>query len=230
MAYNKIIYGEDTLIDLTEDTVTPDKLLIGYTAHDKTGSLIVGTAAGEVGQVRTLEELESNWDNEGGFLLSYDPATGDRTYILNAVTTSKGVFNETTSYDGATRWFLEQVEGYTDRFYVYTYINSVKEYMYNNTATNANFMGLSDTSKAIFIISCEAEGKFLFKISTSNRWLQHSNSGGGMRLYTDHNNANNTQLTFTYQQNSIVPYGTLTITENGTYDVTNYKNVVINIS
>ena len=230
MAYNKIIYGENTLIDLTEDTVTPDKLLIGYTAHDKTGSLITGTASGEVGQVKTLEELQENWDDEAGFLLSYDPATGDRTYILNSVTTSKGVFNESTSHDGASRWYLEQVSGYTSRFYVYTYINNVKEYMYNNTASNANFMDLSITSKTAFDISCDADSKFLFKVSTKNAWLQHSNSGGGMRLYTDHNNANNSQLTFTYQQNSIVPYGTLTITENGTYDVTNYKNVIVNIT
>ena len=229
MAYNKVIYGGNTLIDLTEDTITPNKLLYGYTAHDKAGNPIVGTAAGEVGQVKTLEELQENWNDEAGFLISYDPATGDRTYVLNSVTTNKGVFNETTSYDGASRWYLEQVSGYTDRFYIYTYVNNVKEYMYNNSSSNANFMGLSTTEKAIFVISCETEGKFLFKLSTSNRWLQHSNSGGGMRLYTDHNNANNSQLTFTYQQNAIVPYGTLTITENGAYDVTNYKTVIINV-
>ena len=229
MSINKIKYGEDVLIDLTEDTITPDKLLYGYTAHDKTGNLIVGTAAGEVGQVRTLSELEGNWDNEGGFLLSYDPLTGDRTYILATVTSSKGVFNETTSYDGASKWYLEQVSGYTDRFYVYTLINDEKQYMFNNTTAGANFMGLSTTNKAIFIMQFASDYKFYFKISTGNKWLQHSGSGGGMRLYTDNNNANNSKITFTYQQNSIVPYGTLTISENGTYDVTNYKQVVINV-
>ena len=229
MGYNKIVYDNNTLIDLTADTITPDKILVGYTAHDRAGNLITGTASGEVGQVKTMDELESNWDNEGGFLLSYDPATGDRTYILNTVTTSKGIFNESTSYDGASKWYLEQISGYTNRFYVYTYVNDVKEYMYNNTTTNANFMELNTTSKTAFDISCEGDSKFLFKVSTKNAWLQHSNSGGGMRLYTDHNNANNSQLTFTYQQNSIVPYGTLTITENGTYDVYNYKTVIVNI-
>lgn len=229
MGYNKIVYDNNTLIDLTADTITPDKILVGYTAHDRAGNLITGTASGEVGQVRTMDELEQNWDNEGGFLLSYDPATGSRTYILNTVTTSKGIFNESTAYDGASKWYLEQVSGYTNRFYVYTYVNDVKEYMYNNTTTNANFMELNTTSKTAFDISCEGDSKFLFKVSTKNAWLQHSNSGGGMRLYTDHNNANNSQLTFTYQQNSIVPYGTLTITENGTYDVYNYKTVIVNI-
>ena len=43
MANNKIIFGGQTLIDLTQDTVTPDKLLDGYTAHDKSGEIIEGT-------------------------------------------------------------------------------------------------------------------------------------------------------------------------------------------
>lgn len=41
--YNKIIYGGKTLIDLTADTVSEDKLLAGYTAHKKDGSVITGT-------------------------------------------------------------------------------------------------------------------------------------------------------------------------------------------
>lgn len=43
MAYNKVIYGGKTLIDLTSDTVTADSLTSGYTAHDKSGTLITGT-------------------------------------------------------------------------------------------------------------------------------------------------------------------------------------------
>lgn len=41
--YNKIIYGGQTLIDLTADTVTADKLAEGITAHDKSGAIITGT-------------------------------------------------------------------------------------------------------------------------------------------------------------------------------------------
>ena len=40
---NKVVYGTDTLIDLTADTVTPSTLMQGYTAHDKSGALITGT-------------------------------------------------------------------------------------------------------------------------------------------------------------------------------------------
>ena len=42
MAVNKVIYGGRTLIDLTGDTVTADKLLTGFTAHDKSGAVIEG--------------------------------------------------------------------------------------------------------------------------------------------------------------------------------------------
>lgn len=40
---NKVIYDGKTLIDLTGDTVSPDKLLKDITAHDKSGATIVGT-------------------------------------------------------------------------------------------------------------------------------------------------------------------------------------------
>ena len=43
MAYNKVIYGGNVLIDLTEDTISADKLLSGYTAHGKDGNGITGT-------------------------------------------------------------------------------------------------------------------------------------------------------------------------------------------
>lgn len=41
---NKVIYGGKTLLDLTADTITPDKLAKGITAHDKTGASITGTS------------------------------------------------------------------------------------------------------------------------------------------------------------------------------------------
>lgn len=40
---NKVIYGSTVLIDLTADTVTPDKILASYTAHDASGAEITGT-------------------------------------------------------------------------------------------------------------------------------------------------------------------------------------------
>lgn len=42
MAISKVIYGGETLIDLTADSVTKDKLLKGYTAHGADGEVING--------------------------------------------------------------------------------------------------------------------------------------------------------------------------------------------
>lgn len=43
MAVNKVIYGSTVLLDLTADTVTADKILTSYTAHDASGTIITGT-------------------------------------------------------------------------------------------------------------------------------------------------------------------------------------------
>lgn len=40
---NKLVVGNETKFDLTSDTVTAEKLLSGFTAHDKSGAPITGT-------------------------------------------------------------------------------------------------------------------------------------------------------------------------------------------
>lgn len=59
MAINKVIYGTSTLIDLTADTVATDTLGKDTTAHDKSGTEIIGT-------------LESGGSG-GGETIWYDP-------------------------------------------------------------------------------------------------------------------------------------------------------------
>lgn len=48
MGKSKIIFGGNVLLDLTADTVEPDKILKGHTAHDKAGDLITGTCEFDV--------------------------------------------------------------------------------------------------------------------------------------------------------------------------------------
>lgn len=40
---NKVVYGGDTLIDLSDDTVTADTLMAGVTAHLASGAPVTGT-------------------------------------------------------------------------------------------------------------------------------------------------------------------------------------------
>jgi len=43
MAVNKVVYGNNVLIDLTSDTVEAQYLAKGISAHDKSGAVITGT-------------------------------------------------------------------------------------------------------------------------------------------------------------------------------------------
>lgn len=64
---NKINYGDRTLIDLTEDTVTPATLKSGVTAHDASGAKITGTL-----DTAQPEESDINfWDYDGMLLYAW---------------------------------------------------------------------------------------------------------------------------------------------------------------
>lgn len=58
MAVSKVIYGDQTLIDLTNDTVAAENLLEGFTAHGADGVQILGTATGGGGSVDYLDVVD----------------------------------------------------------------------------------------------------------------------------------------------------------------------------
>lgn len=61
MANNKVEAFGQTLIDLTEDSVTPDTLVKGVTAHNAAGDKITGTMESQtIDILSTKEELEAN--------------------------------------------------------------------------------------------------------------------------------------------------------------------------
>lgn len=43
MAVNQVIFGDRTVIDISDSTVVPEKLAYGLTCYDKTGAKITGT-------------------------------------------------------------------------------------------------------------------------------------------------------------------------------------------
>lgn len=65
MAVNKVDFGDNTLIDLTEDTVTPETLAQGTTAHDASGNKIVG-AMKEIAMDSTPTEGSQNTVSSDG--------------------------------------------------------------------------------------------------------------------------------------------------------------------
>ena len=78
MAVSKVIYGGTTLIDLTTDTVTADKLLTGITAHGKDGELIEGTC-------------------------SFDANTQDATASASEILTGKTAYNKGVKITGTMK-------------------------------------------------------------------------------------------------------------------------------
>lgn len=69
MAVSEVIYNGKTLIDLKNDTVTPQTLAEGVTAHDASGNLIEGKLSPENGATFTpsvSEEGMLSWTNDKG--------------------------------------------------------------------------------------------------------------------------------------------------------------------
>lgn len=59
MSVNKVVYGGNTLIDLSNDTVTAAKMLEGSKAHDKAGNSITGTIKDNGSISETMDGLNT---------------------------------------------------------------------------------------------------------------------------------------------------------------------------
>jgi hypothetical protein len=76
MAISRVVYGGETLIDLTADTITKDKLLKGVTAHGADGEAITGTC-------------------------EFDANTQDATATASEILTGKSAYNKGVKITGA---------------------------------------------------------------------------------------------------------------------------------
>lgn len=89
---NKIIYGGNVLLDLTGDTVTPQTLAQGATAHNAAGEQIVGTNPGASGDMKKSDyDPDSNISNVGGIEAYFT----DAVYSDPAETTPESILSTT---------------------------------------------------------------------------------------------------------------------------------------
>ncbi len=64
---SKVIYGETVLIDLTGDTVTEERILAGFTAHDRSGTRLTGTCAFDVDSADATVQAEQILEGETAY-------------------------------------------------------------------------------------------------------------------------------------------------------------------
>lgn len=105
MAINKVIYGTSTLIDLTADTVATDTLGKDISAHDKSGTEIIGTleSGGSGGETWVLNSsipvkngIDSiTWDVE---FVSYNENYSTLSWTSSSVAPLR--YDDTSVYSG----------------------------------------------------------------------------------------------------------------------------------
>jgi hypothetical protein len=81
---NKVVLGSDTVLDLTSDTVTPETLLVGTTAHNAKGEIITGTLVPCT--VYSAENPETFGDDYGYFTWTIPAA--DHGFSSNKIVVS----------------------------------------------------------------------------------------------------------------------------------------------
>lgn len=113
MGINKIIYGGNTLIDLTADTITPAKLQTGVTAHDRTGAVINGTCTYDAdtsdGTTTADEVLEDQvCYSQGTRLVGTMPNRGE---VTGYISTKDGTYSiQRGFHDGSGKVGIDATE------------------------------------------------------------------------------------------------------------------------
>lgn len=99
---NKVIYGNNTLIDLTEDTVSASNMLLGITAHDASGASVTGSIQSQAAQ--TIMPTTADQTIPAGKFLSGDQIIKGDVNLLSANIISGvsifGVAGSISIYDG----------------------------------------------------------------------------------------------------------------------------------
>lgn len=110
---SKIIYGGQTLIDLTNDTITADKLLEGYTAHGADGEIINGACKYDVDSsnatAAVAEVLKGKTFAKGGKVLTGTMVNNGA--VAGKISTKTGAYTVPQGYhDGSGKVQIDSTE------------------------------------------------------------------------------------------------------------------------
>ena len=113
MAISKVVYGGQTLIDLTQDTVVPDKLLKGFKAHGANGELVEGSCEFDVDSseatAKADEVLNGKTFAKGGAMLT--GSMKNNGAVKGTITTKDGKYTVPQGYhDGSGTAEIDSTE------------------------------------------------------------------------------------------------------------------------
>ena len=113
MAYNKIVYGGNTLIDLTGDTAEPSKVLAGYTFHGKDGEPTTGTCTFDVDSQDATAAVAELLDGKTAYArgVKITGSMPNRGAMSGTISTKEGLYSIQQGYhDGSGKVSIDVTE------------------------------------------------------------------------------------------------------------------------
>jgi hypothetical protein len=223
MGLNKFITKKGrVLLDLTEDTVTPETLGKGVTAHDRSGEPIVGTmeGGGECSGNHIIEVDELPTENIDETALY---KVGDSYYKYRNVPFSDLILG----FYGSVLVFSElaAAQGYEYSFNTIP-TKTTENIKVSDGQSNWHWYYVQDENDVLFYGDMEGTG--------TNAWLPcaavgFGAFGGFVSDVSEVTGDGYYALGYAGFVNYIVPKGSVTITENSIVDVTDKKSVIVDV-
>lgn len=234
MPINKVVYGNTTVIDLTDSTLSEaSELKTGVTAYDRTGTLITGTYSGsewtsgiymdEDGYIHVSPDAGAGGVIfEDGYLI-FSPNAGDAQAVLGIKSiTANGTYSASSDdLDGYSSVTVNVPSG-TPTLQSKTVTPTTSQ---QSVTPDTGYDGLSSVT-----VNAMPSGSMgtptATKGSVSNHSVSVTPSVTNTAGYISGGSVNGTAVTVTASE---LVSGSETKTQNGTYDVTNLAGIVVDV-